>query len=102
MDGVAIGISQGLYIEAIARDHMEPMVIEYRDLYLNEHEMTELNINPADFVRLKELRTQAFIRLATYSGLYVRSPTKIAMRTCSSILIRLASYASDVALAALS
>ena len=48
LDGLAVGITQGLYIEKFARDHMEPIVIAHVDQYLGEKSPT-LGINKRNF-----------------------------------------------------
>jgi hypothetical protein len=55
LDGVAIGISQGLYIEALARGHMEPLVEEYCEKY-HDQELRELDIRSQNYRHLKKLR----------------------------------------------
>jgi hypothetical protein len=47
LDGIAIGVKQGLYIEDLARDHLKEIVGFYTDKVL--HECDRFNLNANDF-----------------------------------------------------
>ncbi|MBX9758814.1 MAG: DUF4760 domain-containing protein [Beijerinckiaceae bacterium] len=53
LDGVAIGIEQGLYIESLAKDHLKEIVEKHVSEYLeNQTLLKQIGTNPANFHRL--------------------------------------------------
>lgn len=55
LEGIATGIKQGLYVEELARDHMEPIVNEHVLQYLSSDVLEKLRFNAKDYRRLKSL-----------------------------------------------
>jgi hypothetical protein len=55
LDGIAIGIYQGLYIEELARDHLQPMVEENVAEFLRGDTPGKLGLNLRDFRHLVAL-----------------------------------------------
>lgn len=59
-DSLAVGIEQGLYIEELARDHIEPLVHTHVNQYLSEEGVRELKLewvhrsNYASLIKLAE------------------------------------------------
>jgi hypothetical protein len=49
LDGVAIGIYQGLYIEGLARDHLQSIVKVHVDRYLKIGMPKRLSIDPQNY-----------------------------------------------------
>jgi hypothetical protein len=56
LDGIAIGVKQGLYIEWLARDHLEQIVKFYVDKVLQDCERLHLNVD--DFHFITEMATK--------------------------------------------
>jgi hypothetical protein len=50
LDGIAIGVRQGLYIESLARDHLKQIVRYYADKVLHDCERFGLDANDYQFV----------------------------------------------------
>ena len=55
LDGIAIGIEQELYIEDLARDHLEPIVRDHVNEYLDPVMAKKLDFDPRGFMRLIRL-----------------------------------------------
>jgi hypothetical protein len=58
LDSIACGIAQGLYIEELARDHIEPILKGHVNQYLGQNSPTIEGIDPADYTRLTSLFQQ--------------------------------------------
>lgn len=66
LDAIAIGIAQGLYIESLARDHLEAIVDDHCQHYLSERTVKTLDIQLNDFRHLQELRKKWTARQPYY------------------------------------
>jgi hypothetical protein len=56
LDGIAIGIDQGLYIEDLAWDHMEAIVAAHVKYYIDSRLIQKAGLEPENFRRLVALR----------------------------------------------
>jgi hypothetical protein len=56
LEALAIGIEQGLYIDDLARDHMEDIIKGHMDEILTSEEMEKLGLGRDDFRCLFKLR----------------------------------------------
>ena len=56
LDGIAIGIAQNLYIDSLARDHLQHIVEKHCEEYLKQPDLTELDVRMKDFEHLIALR----------------------------------------------
>ena len=54
-DGIAIGIYQGLYIEKLARDHLQHMVTGHVDEYLKDGTPKRIKIEASEFGYVRAL-----------------------------------------------
>jgi hypothetical protein len=54
-EGIAIAAAQGFYVEQIVREHLEPIIREFVDEFLDPDMAKLLELNPFDFRRLIRL-----------------------------------------------
>jgi hypothetical protein len=58
-EGIAIGISQGLYDKKVAKDHLEPIIAYYVDKYMSSEAQRHFSIDaPSDYNRLIALHNE--------------------------------------------
>jgi hypothetical protein len=55
LDGVAIGIEQNLYVESIAWDHLEPMLIDHVTTHLTGPKAAVFGFDQQEYARLIKL-----------------------------------------------
>lgn len=58
LDSVAIGVAQGLYVENLARDHLQAMVEAYVRDYLKDGVPANMGLNPQNFRYLLALEVR--------------------------------------------
>jgi len=69
LDGVAIGIEQGLYIESLAKDHLREIVAKHVSEYLeNPDLMKQIGTQPSNFHRLLAMYRRWTTNGTTYVG----------------------------------
>jgi hypothetical protein len=80
-DGIAIGIAQDLYLEELVRDHLEPIVKWYVEVYLEPVFASRMGIDPTiEYPRLIKLNQkwkldQSITRFRAGSGTLRRQST---------------------------
>jgi hypothetical protein len=57
-DGIAIGIRQGLYLESLARDHLQSIIGTHIDRYLRGDEPKRLDIKPQNYSYILKLNDE--------------------------------------------
>ena len=55
LDGIAIGIDQDMYIDSLAKDHLEVIVRDHVRDYLNESTAKNVGVDPDNFKFLKRM-----------------------------------------------
>ncbi len=58
LDGIAIGVGQGLYIEGLARDHLKQIVKFHVDRLLHNDNCNRLRLNPNDYQFVTDMHKQ--------------------------------------------
>ncbi|MEJ0096376.1 MAG: hypothetical protein WDN46_24115 [Methylocella sp.] len=72
LDGIAIGIRQGLYIETLARDHLKEIVSFYVSKILNDSFCTDLRLDKRHFYRVIEMDKKWLASEPFYSSKWFR------------------------------
>jgi hypothetical protein len=84
LDGIAIGVQQGLYIENLARDHLSTIV---RTHVTEVFEKKRVDLAPADYVRLVDMdhkwqRSQPYYKAETGLLTVASRPITVTVIAC--------------------